>query len=265
MESAETAIEPPHDLTRDFAGWTWSLAWALVAHARTWRLDHPDGRVVFLKVRRRIPLEPTLADETARTRWARGRLLAPEVLDAGADGETEWMLTAALPGKDATHPNFKRDPAALVTLLARGLRELHETPRDECPFDSRTDTLLARARQRADAGLIDAREFHRELHGHFTVDTALAQLELLRPTTDDLVLCHGDYCLPNVMISGSTITGYIDLGALGLADRWWDLSVATWSVEWNLGVGWEDTFLREYGAPRDDRRIAFYRLLYEFL
>ena len=48
-----------------------------------------------------------------------------------------------------------------------------------------------------------------------------------------------------------------------MADRWWDLAVATWSVTWNLGPGYEALFLEEYGVGRDDRRVAFYRLLYD--
>ena len=59
------------------------------------------------------------------------------------------------------------------------------------------------------------------------------------------------------------MTGFVDLGELGVADRWWDLAVATWSITWNLGPGLEDLFLTHYGTPRDDPRIAFHRLLYD--
>jgi kanamycin kinase len=78
-----------------------------------------------------------------------------------------------------------------------------------------------------------------------------------------LVVCHGDYCLPNVLIEADAACGFVDLGELGVADRWWDLAVATWSVTWNLGPGYEDLFLHEYGVERDDDRVEFYRLLYD--
>jgi kanamycin kinase len=78
-----------------------------------------------------------------------------------------------------------------------------------------------------------------------------------------LVVCHGDYCLPNVLIEADAACGFVDLGELGVADRWWDLAVATWSVPWNLGPGYEDLFLHEYGVERDDDRVEFYRLLYD--
>jgi kanamycin kinase len=55
----------------------------------------------------------------------------------------------------------------------------------------------------------------------------------------------------------------VDVGALGVADRWRDLAVATWSIERNIGQGWEDLFLSTYGAEPDPVRARFFRLLYE--
>ena len=48
-------------------------------------------------------------------------------------------------------------------------------------------------------------------------------------------------------------------------NRWWDLAVATWSVTWNFGPGYEDLFLSEYGVERDQKRTDFYRLLYDLV
>ena len=98
---------------------------------------------------------------------------------------------------------------------------------------------------------------------HLSYAAALAELDRLRPDTEDLVVCHGDYCLPNVMISGGEVTGFVDLGELCVADRWRDLAVATWSVTWNLGPGFEDLFLDSYGIERDQQAETFYRLLYD--
>jgi kanamycin kinase len=69
--------------------------------------------------------------------------------------------------------------------------------------------------------------------------------------------------LPNVLIDDGAVTGYLDLGELGVADRWWDLAVATWSCDWYVGPGWQDLFLDTYGIERDDDKIEFYRLLYD--
>jgi len=111
-------------------------------------------------------------------------------------------------------------------------------------------------------GQIDPeRDFHGE-SSHLSAEKAIGHLNHTRPKSETLVECQ-DYCLPNVLIEGGTATGFVDLGELGVADRWWDLAVATWSVTWNLGPGYEDLLLEEYGLERDDDREAFYRLRYD--
>jgi len=69
-----------------------------------------------------------------------------------------------------------------------------------------------------------------------------AALDLLgaAPPIEQLVVCHGDACAPNALIDSSgQWSAHVDLGALGIADRWADLAVATWSTQWNYGTGWE--------------------------
>ncbi len=105
-------------------------------------------------------------------------------------------------------------------------------------------------------------DFHEE-HLHLAPAGALEVLEQTRPDSEDVVLCHGDYCFPNILIEDGKATGYLDLGEMGLADRWWDLAVATWSCDWNVGPGYQDLFLESYGMERDEERIAYYRLMYD--
>ena len=48
------------------------------------------------------------------------------------------------------------------------------------------------------------------------------------PPIDQLVVCHGDACAPNTLIdSDGSCSGHVDLGTLGIADRWADLAIAT--------------------------------------
>lgn len=55
----------------------------------------------------------------------------------------------------------------------------------------------------------------------------------------------------------------MDLGDLGVADRWSDLAIATWSTTWNYGEGWEEPLLDAYGIAPDPERTEYYRLLWE--
>jgi kanamycin kinase len=70
-------------------------------------------------------------------------------------------------------------------------------------------------------------------------------------------------CLPNVLIDDWRVGGQVDL-APGVANRWSDLAVATWSVTWNLAPGWEASLLDAVGVERDTGTIAFW-LLYDLV
>lgn len=41
------------------------------------------------------------------------------------------------------------------------------------------------------------------------------------------------------------------------------LAIASRSLEYNFGPGWEDEFFKVYGIERDEERISFYRLLWD--
>jgi kanamycin kinase len=260
------SLQPPDPIRASYASWQWTVASEWPGIATTWRIENPTGpaaRVRYLKVVQ-AGHYPTALDESSRTQWASLFLPVPIALDAGSGDGVDWLLTGAVAGLDATrHPLFA-DPARLVPILARGLAAFHEqAPVDQCPFDFRVDAALTHARERVRAGVAKPTDLHPE-HRHLTLDDALAELERLRPTAEDLVVCHGDYCYPNVLLDDTgAITGYVDLGELGVADRWWDVAVGAWSTTWNVGAGWEDLFYESYGIERDDGRIAFYRLLYD--
>ncbi|MFD7917861.1 phosphotransferase [Streptomyces sp. NPDC059740] len=182
------------------------------------------------------------AAEVERLRWA-GRFTAvPRVRGQGADEEGAWLLTDELAGTSAVTARWRAEPAVAVRALGAGLRALHERlPVAECPFSRGAGERLERARRRG------AR-----------VPAGLSQA----PPVDRLVVCHGDPCAPNTLLDESGCwSGHVDMGDLGVADRWADLAVATWSAGVNYGPGWEDALLDAYGVRPDPERTDYYRRL----
>ncbi len=228
-----------------------------------WRLSAPDGHVRFLKVRA-VEEEPTLADESVRLRWALDHLPVPAVLDSGSDGDVDWLLLDGLPGRDATAPELKAHPAQLIPTLAHALRRFHRAPVETCPYRLTVEDAIAAVRRRVGDGAAEHADLHAE-YSHLSLGEAIAIIEDLAPNSEDLVVCHGDYCFPNVLIEDGDVTAFLDLGELNVADRWWDLAVASWSTEWNIGPGWERPFLDAYGVEPDQRRMTFWRLVYDLI
>jgi aminoglycoside phosphotransferase len=258
----EQGLAAPARLVTAHAAWEWTAV-SCYAEQTTWRLDRPGARARFVKVAR-VGAYPGLAAEADRTRWAgTNGLPVPEVIATGSDGTVDWLVTAGIPGLPGTDQTLG-DVRLVVTALAEGLRRLHDSaPVAKCPFDFRLAAAMAHATRRVAAGQVDPAEDFDEDHRHLDPRGALDELERLRPDGEDLVVCHGDYCPPNALITAGRVTGYVDLGELGVADRWWDLAVATRAVTWNYRPGLEPLFLATYGAPLDPQRQAFYRLLYD--
>ncbi len=259
--SPDTPALPP-DLARLAPGWTAALAYRLVPGLTTWRLTAPDGSVRFAKIDT-TGRYPTLGGESERMIWAAPYLPVPTVVALDQRGETTVLVTEALPGRDATAPVWRDDLPGLVRALGRGLRSFHDAVGDEwCPFRFDVERALDHVRHRVATDDIDPSGFHEE-HAHLTPAAALVELEATVPAEEDLVVCHGDYCPPNVLLQKGEVTGYVDLGELGAADRWWDVAVGAWSVGWNFGHELEPLFYESYGVAPDPERIRFFRLLYD--
>lgn len=201
-----------------------------------------------------------LSAEVWRLRWAEPHTPVPRVLDSGQDGDGQWLVTAALPGSSAVAPRWIADPHTAVAGLGRGLRRLHDAlPVADCPFDWGIEGRVADANRRAED--LHPDEWPAEF-ADLTVAQALRRIAD-PPPVDRLVVCHGDACAPNTLLhDDGSPAGHVDLGTLGVADRWADLAVATWSTEWNYGADFSDALLEAYGVPRDQARIAYYRLLW---
>lgn len=202
-----------------------------------------------------------LGAEVVRLRWASRFAAVPVPLAEGGDGTSSWLVTAAVPGQSAVSPRWLADPATAVAQIGLGLRALHDAlPVAECPFDWTAPTRLADLDAHPER--LDPPRWHED-HRQLRVADVRAMLAE-PPPVDLLVVGHGDTCPPNTLLTDDgRWSGHVDLGRLGVADRWADLAVATWSLGWNYGPGWEPRLLQAYGVAPDPERTAFYRLLWD--
>lgn len=228
------------------------------------------GDDLFLKMAPRDQLD--LRREHDRLRWLAGKLPVPGVryfgeIDAPPGQPDQFLLITALPGIASFDAHFEiHRPQAAIRLLAEGLRQIHAVPIADCPFDRRAAVLYAEAANNVRQGLVDAREFDAPWQG-WSAEDLLAELRATLPRDEDLVLVHGDYCMPNILIEPEMITlgGFIDWGSAGVGDRCVDLALAARSITMNWGVGWVAPFLTAYGvvAP-DPAKMRWYLQVDEF-
>ena len=196
----------------------------------TVRIDPPRARSSLVLKFSPPGRDVDLADERARLDWAGAFHPVPRVLESGdleldEAGRAQWLLMTGLPGESAVTDRWRRDPRAAVRAIGEGLRLMHDSlPVEKCPF----------------------------MGPELTGDSA--------PPVERLVVAHGDACAPNTLLDDSgRFLAHVDLGALGVADRWSDLAIASMSLEWNFGSGWEGEFFASYGVEADHDRMRAWR------
>ncbi len=228
-------------------------------------LHAPDKPNFYLKI---IPQdsEVTFRPEMERLDWLKDRLPVPQVVYYRQNEAGEYLLLSEITGLMACEDSFKTRPLMMVNLLADGLKRLHSLDISQCPFDSRVDSQLEAARQRIQAGLVDETDFDKKRQG-MSATALFEELLRTRPGGEDVVFSHGDYCLPNIIVNptGTALSGFIDLGRSGLADRYQDLALAVRSLEFNFGSEFVPALFEEYGLIEADwAKIEFFQLLDEF-
>ena len=218
------------------------LVWHNDLGGRTYRVDRAD-RTEYVKWAPDHP-EADLELEALKLQWTWRYIAVPEVLDHGRDSETSgWLHTVGIPAESAIAPRWKADPHRAARAIGAGLRILHDRlPVPTCPWSWRIrdrSTMIANLDEKV-----------------VLIETA--------PAEDDLMVCHGDACSPNTLIApDGSCAAHVDLGSLGVADRWADLAIATYSLTWNYTPAYEDGLLQAYEIERDDERISYYRRLWD--
>ena len=214
------------------------LVWRNELGGLTYRLVGRNGAAIrYVKWQSYAGLSPTqrkdvdLAVEAEKLRWAGRYITVPEVLDSGHDDDGAWLVTQGIEAFSAFDPRWKSTPETAVVAMAKGLRQLHDSlPVEECPY---RETWVG---------------------------------DICVPAPDKLVVCHGDPCVPNTLLdSVGDFVAQVDFSQMGVADRWADLAIATYSISWdiNFGRSYDDVFFEAYGVEPDPERIAFYRSLWD--
>ncbi|SDK22094.1 streptomycin 3-kinase [Nocardioides sp. YR527] len=213
-----------------------------------------------------------LAAERNRVAWlGEAGLPAASVLEWRATDDGACLITSAVAGV----PADQLDAAALRRAwpgIAAIARALHDLRTADCPFDRGLASMMPLARTTVAENRVQA-EFLPVSLQQVPPARILGRLEDQLPQRQrqekvERVVCHGDLCLPNILIDPDTmgVAGLIDLGRLGLADPYADISLLlanareTWPDETTARQA-DEEFAELYGIDLDAERQQFYLLL----
>lgn len=204
-----------------------------------------------------------LLAERNRVQWLAGTgLPGAAVVDWLESGDGACLLTSAVPGVPGGALPALAHRGAMDS-LGRVLRDLHSLT--DCPFERPVTSVIATAEDVVRRGAVNLSfltDEWRKVEPAELIAQVVAE-RLYVESVAELVVCHGDACLPNVFFDPTTleVTGLTDVGPLGIADRYSDLALTTIQLvdEWSADSA---PFLSAYGlADPDQRRLRFFRLL----
>lgn len=263
----ERPVEPiivPDTLRAAVAGYDWYRDLVGEADATVHRLHHAQGPELFLK-HGSGEIADAIADEFVRLRWLGHHVPAAPVRSFVALDDEAWLLTAAVPGRTAfqwltDHPARQRE---IVAAIVDFLRRLHAIPIALCPFDSGHDVRLVAAERRMAAGEVDVEDFG-AAHDGWTARDVWDEMMPLCPARPDRVVTHGDFSLDNILIADERVTGVIDGGRIGVADRYQDLAILSDCLN-EFDAALSGYMFAAYGiATPDEDRLRFHLCLDEF-
>ena len=219
-----------------------------------------------------------ICDESENERdvmlWLKDKLPVPEMICHEIYNDRSYLLMSKLSGVMSCDKLYLTRPQELTQILATGLKMLWDINILKCTYNFSLNKKLEMARYNVEHNLVDVDNVEPDTFGENGFESPkhlLDWLEHNRPE-EDFVFSHGDYCLPNIFIEDGKISGFLDLGKTGCADRYQDIALCYRSLKDNFegtyggGIyeGFDpDSLFTELGIEPDWDKIKYYILLDE--
>ena len=226
---------------------------------------------IVLKVQ---PVSDESENELQMMQWLNGKISVPNVLEHICENGYLYILMSKCDGQMSCTDQFMTNPAKQTELLAGALHQLWSIPTEDCPCSWPLEKRLQLAAQNGASGNIDVADAQPETFGDngFKNPEELLDWLVNHKPEETRVISHGDFCLPNIFVDDAGLTGLIDLGKAGTADKWQDIALCYRSLSNNYsgiysGVkypGFQDKMLFDALEINPDwERIRYYILLDE--
>lgn len=195
--------------------------------------------------------------------WLEDKLPISKVKAYKIIDNKEYLLTEFMEGITSFEYGHQPTTTNVGIILGESLRKIHDLNIQNCPFKLNIEDIINKLLNKIERDNIK----QDTLNSNFPNSTKaeiLKQMKSLIPQEWDLVFSHGDYCLPNILIAKSKLSGFIDMGDSGVADRNYDLYYGLWSLKYNNLEKYSDDFINSYGKDLvSEKKLKLFKLLDE--
>lgn len=197
--------------------------------------------------------------------WLNGKLPVPEVLHFERYGDRNFLLMSEAAGVLCSEEyKLSKNPRKIVELYAECLKRFHAIDISGCPYNSNADSRLTELDYLLSNNLADIDPDNWEEDTPFRDPQELYDFLKANKPTEELVFSHGDLTDSNILTKNGGLSGLIDLGRSGKADRWYDIAFCVNSIRKDLGgQKYVDLLFDCLGIEPDWDKIRYYILLDE--
>ncbi|MFV0394829.1 MAG: aminoglycoside 3'-phosphotransferase [Coprobacillaceae bacterium] len=202
--------------------------------------------------------------------WLSSKIKVPKVYEIDRIENYNYVIMQKLPGKMLQEAFEYMDVKDVIIVYAKAIRRFHDLPMEGIPHNHLLTQKIEEARNNVEKGRVKTQYFEREFKSMSAEEVYKLMLSY-QQEEGDIVLCHGDVCMPNMMIDKNGDIGYIDVVQLGTCNRYLDIAIGLRSLRYNLELyghslskEYIEVFKKAYGIEKlDIDKIMFYILLDE--
>lgn len=228
-------------------------------------------KVLFLKADKcnyylKISTNQEIVKEVTNYQFLTDVINVPKIYEFEKVDDTYYLLMSEIKGK-MLYELLVDDIEDTIITYASVLKQLHSVSIEKYPIEFDLISEVKSIKERLSTIDLDNFEFENQQQG---IEKTYEKLLEYFPKERDIVLCHGDYCMPNIIVDKHF--GLIDMARARLDDRYQDIALALRSLKFNIEninkeytQEYENLFLNTYGIDEiDEQKRIFYYLLDEF-
>lgn len=262
------ALRPPAELKALLAGYRYRHVWQGYV-TDVFRFENTGSRnVLYLKRYRRRSYQNALKEKQVLA-WLRGRLPVAEVIGFRSDRYYHYLLMKELEGVPAHKLIRKIPPEQMLKIMVETMLRMHSLPVQNCPLDESMPAKLRRLRF-----LLDKGRLRKDTYKSKSLRSAKQDYKYLcehLPVREETVFTHGDFCLPNFLLTDGQVTGIVDLADAGRGDRYMDICTLANTMCYNYKqpdkfIHYCQRIFELYGIKDPDwDKLQYYRLVNEMV
>lgn len=175
------------------------------------------------------------ANELQMMQWLKGKIPVPDIIEQISEEGYSYILMTRCRGYMSCADRYMTNPIKQAELLAESLHQLWNISTADCPCHWPLNRRLQQAAENVAAGNINISDAQPGTYGDkgFKDPAGLLHWLTVNQPEETAIISHGDFCLPNVFVDDQGLTGLIDLGNAGIADKWQDIALCYRSLKNN--------------------------------